>query len=64
MPRRDETRMSEAEVGAFLAQECKARSVRDGETQLVDRQVAKIVGPRSRRTRIISWDHRKLSGVY
>ena len=56
--------MSEAEVGAFLGKECKAHSVPDGVTQLVDRQVTKVVGLRSRRRRIISWDHRKLSGVY
>ena len=64
MPQRDETRVSEAEVGAFLGKECKAHSVPDGVTQLVDRQVTKVVGLRSRRRRIISWDHRKLSGVY
>lgn len=48
-------RMSEADVGAFLGRECKAHPVRD---------VTKVVVLRSRRRRIISWDHRKLSGVY
>jgi hypothetical protein len=48
-------RMSEADVGAFLGKECKAHPVPE---------VTKIVGLRSRRGRIISWDHRKLSGVY
>lgn len=57
-----------AEIGLALAVRytdgLTTESVPDGLPQFVDKQATKRTGLRFHPTRIISWDHRKLSGVY
>ncbi|MEU1548396.1 pyridoxamine 5'-phosphate oxidase family protein [Nocardia sp. NPDC005745] len=51
-------------VTARYSAELTADSVGDDLTQFVRKQAAKRVGLRFHPTRIVSWDHRKLGGVF
>jgi hypothetical protein len=50
--RRNEIEMTEEEIHAFLGE------------QLVAKQAQKRIGLRFVPTRVVSWDHRKLGGIY